>query len=415
MVHNVAIASMTGARNRGCEALVRSIIDGIHTVIGRDAAKISLHSADAKYDRKIFGDDVAATYDAHPLSWPSPLRLKALQGPQIRMARLAEKTLLPSEKPGAISRRSLTALSDADIIVATGGDVFTGDYGPSNFRSHCHILHLGKPVFFMAQTMGPFAPAEEAYLRKHAGAIAMCTVRESDSLEYLQKIAPEIPVHQAADVAFLLPSIDADAARRILEVEHHFPIEGKKLVGVSVSAGIVGYRGAEGKVDYIGETAKFVNELNANGYAAILIPHVQNIAIEANDLFACTEVLRQLEHPERNLVLSLPLSASEFKGIVALCDVLVGARTHATIAALSQGVPAVAIGYSRKSFAIFRDYYGEDISKDLAIDVVDMTADKIGAAFAIAQDMPRTTDRAAEMKQRALTSFERLKTILEAA
>src|SRR3546814_5157783 len=58
-------------------------------------------------------------------------------------------------------RRISPSLGKADLIIATGGDVFTSDYGdglPSG-----HILQLGQPVALLAPTIGPFHEATEHY------------------------------------------------------------------------------------------------------------------------------------------------------------------------------------------------------------------------------------------------------------
>src|SRR3546814_1292919 len=87
-----------------------------------------------------------------------------------------------------------------------------------------------KPVALLAQTIGPFNEATEHYFRRSMENVAICTVRESESLRYLQSLIPDVRVEQTADVAFLLPVTPPEEARHILEVEHHFPIAGRRLV-----------------------------------------------------------------------------------------------------------------------------------------------------------------------------------------
>lgn len=41
------------------------------------------------------------------------------------------------------------------------------------------------------------------------------------------------------------------------------------------------------------------------------------------------------------------------KGVIGLCDFFIGSRMHACIAALSQGIPAVGVAYSRKFVGVF--------------------------------------------------------------
>jgi polysaccharide pyruvyl transferase WcaK-like protein len=53
-------------------------------------------------------------------------------------------------------------------------------------------------------------------------------------------------------------------------------------------------------------------------------------------------------------------SCCELKGYIARCRFFVGARTHATIAAYSSGVPTLVVGYSVKSRGIARDLFGTE-------------------------------------------------------
>jgi len=53
-------------------------------------------------------------------------------------------------------------------------------------------------------------------------------------------------------------------------------------------------------------------------------------------------------------------SCEEMKGDIGRCRFFVGARTHATIAAYSMGVPTLVVGYSVKARGIARDLFGRE-------------------------------------------------------
>lgn len=53
-------------------------------------------------------------------------------------------------------------------------------------------------------------------------------------------------------------------------------------------------------------------------------------------------------------------SCQELKGFISRCRFFVGARTHATIAAYSMGVPTLVVGYSVKARGIARDLFGTE-------------------------------------------------------
>jgi colanic acid/amylovoran biosynthesis protein len=158
-----------------------------------------------------------------------------------------------------------------------------------------------------------------------------------------------------------------------------------------------------------------VDRLNQQGYKVLLLPHVQERVARNNDMFACREVFRRLQRPNENLVISMPLSASDFKGVIGLCDALIGARTHATIASMSQGIPTVSIAYSRKAWGIMRDYYGPELGKALTVEVATMNRESLAAALESALANGRTEQTAAEMKRRATINFTRIFELLTKA
>jgi polysaccharide pyruvyl transferase WcaK-like protein len=87
-----------------------------------------------------------------------------------------------------------------------------------------------------------------------------------------------------------------------------------------------------------------------------LIPHTYGPpeSVES-DPAACRKVRDALPPAVRNRVriVTGEYDCHEIKGVIGLCCFFVGSRMHACIAALSQGVPAVGIAYSRKFQGVF--------------------------------------------------------------
>lgn len=88
-----------------------------------------------------------------------------------------------------------------------------------------------------------------------------------------------------------------------------------------------------------------------------LIPHV--VWQNNDDRTILEEIARQVNCPER-VVLIEDHNCMELKGFISRCRMFVGARTHATIAAYSTGVPTLVLGYSVKSKGIATDLFGTD-------------------------------------------------------
>lgn len=96
--------------------------------------------------------------------------------------------------------------------------------------------------------------------------------------------------------------------------------------------------------------------LDSTDMTIALTPHV---IIKGNNDY---EVLQQFynEFKSTNRVLLLPdnLNAIQYKGYIARMRFFIGARTHATIAAYSNCVPTIVLGYSVKSKGIAKDIFG---------------------------------------------------------
>lgn len=400
----ITITNVTGARNRGVEALVVSIIEGVEHACGKGKVEIALDSGDLDFDTHVFKGRLSAIYPAarFPLpNWPT-----ALQRATYVLGAAGGKPRQPT------MLGSIANLRSSDLLVATGGDVFTSDYG--GLSNHARILEAGKKVALLAQTIGPFTEEAERRFRKSIKSVALCTVRESETLAYLSEKFPDLKAEQTADVAFLLPVTSRKSSEGILEEYHNFELQGRRLIGLSISSGILSFRSGVNADGYLNDMAGFVDHLNSRGYSVIFIPHVQERQVRNNDIYACLEVLKRCNRPRDNLLLSLStLSAADYKGIIGLCEVLIGARTHATIASMSQGIPTVSIAYSRKAWGIMKDYYGNDLGKALTIDISDLNRGRLSDAFEAALANGHTQATADLMKARARLNFERIRSTLE--
>jgi colanic acid/amylovoran biosynthesis protein len=402
----ITITNMTGARNRGCEALVSSIIHGMETTFGSGEIEISISSNDSSYDAHVFRGRVKSVY-------PTTYFPKPHWSPAAQRAFYRASAQLPIMR-GNKRFSSIANMKAADLLIATGGDVFTSDY--DGLMNHARVLQVGRPVALLGHTIGPFTATAETRFRESLRNMVLCTVRESESLNYLREVFPELKVEQTADVAFILPATDRETARRILEDEHHFAVENRRLVGLSVSSGVLSYRNDVEPDFYLNEFAAFVDWLNELGFSVILLPHVQERSVTNNDVYACREVLKRVRAPQENLLLSLSvLSASDYKGVIGLCEALVGTRTHATIASMSQGIPTVSIAYSRKAWGIMRDYYGRKLGDMLTVDVARMDRERLKEAFETALANGRTDATAAKSKKLALTNFEMVRNVIQSS
>lgn len=97
----------------------------------------------------------------------------------------------------------------------------------------------------------------------------------------------------------------------------------------------------------------------------LLIPHVT--WAHDDDREALGAIKAALGEDPRVLDLPAGLTAPQIKHVISQLSLLVTARTHASVAAYSTGVPTLVIGYSVKARGIARDLYGDEAGHVLTV------------------------------------------------
>jgi colanic acid/amylovoran biosynthesis protein len=358
----VLVTGVTGLRNRGVEALVLSLIEGLRSI---SDFRIHIASGDSKYDRYIFGDSnilVSPIYNLYPHGWKNKLRK-------------ASETLR-----GVLRQSSQQAFCQlvrgASCVIAIGGDVFSSDYG--GLERHLAPLRFaaahGVPFAILGHSVGPFKTKveEDSWLEVSQKA-AIITLRESLSYEYLVAKLGQRHDNLAitADLAFMLESSWPCDGGNWISCYGFDP--GKPLIGVAPSQGISLFKGLDQQAHFEAWHKTLVYLFKNMKAQVILIPHVQAATPENNDLFLAQKLLNVTGHLGQ-IRIAASHSAAEYKGIVSECDLVLSERMHACIAGLGSCVATHAIGYSVKAEGIMRDMLGTAILPQFLTPVEDFVS-----------------------------------------
>lgn len=147
-------------------------------------------------------------------------------------------------------------------------------------------------------------------------------------------------------------------------------------VGINVSPMIIGYENQKGITlqNYI-ELITYI--LHKTDMQIALIPHV---VWTNNDDRKPLQILFNKFKDTGRICMITDHNAEELKGYIARCRFMIAARTHASIAAYSQQVPTLVVGYSVKAKGIATDIFGTD--KNYVIPVQELTSpNKLKDAF----------------------------------
>lgn len=264
-----------------------------------------------------------------------------------------------------VSTETIEHLRNSDIVIMTGGDIISLDYGLESLYFWTRIcesaMNAGKPTVLWAGSVGPFSrqPLTEARMTEFLKRFALITVRESTSLEYLKNIGIG-NVKLVADPAFLL-EMEPIPIDLFATLPTDIP-----MLGFNVSPLIQKFLDRnQGRSNFDDEIADFlVSTLQRRPMNILLIPHVDPLggASENSDSSYMTGILTKVRSrgfgPERIGILPRKLNAAQLKAAIGKCRFFIGARTHATIAALSQCIPTISIAYSVKAKGINHDLFG---------------------------------------------------------
>lgn len=273
-----------------------------------------------------------------------------------------------------------------DIVVDTGGgDSFADIYGMPRLWSIVAVRALASRfashVILGPQTVGPFESRTGALAAK-ASLIGVDTVyvRDRESERYCRQRLGRVPVH-TTDVVFALP--------RPPESTHRHDIV------LNVSGLLWNENSHVDSRRYREVCRELCAWADANGRDITLLVHVLDNATNDLDREACEELARQAAGRPRDVI--VPRDLDHVRTEVAAARVVIGARMHACLNALSVGVPAIPWAYSRKFEPLLRDIGWRGA---LSIDDEDLVERTINWLADLEQDPPDVAGIAHHARER---------------
>jgi polysaccharide pyruvyl transferase WcaK-like protein len=313
-------------------------------------------------------------------------------------------------KFGAKSNPWIRSICEADLAVAvSGGDSFSDIYGLGRFfyvyLPQLLVVILGTKLVLLPQTIGPFRTGLARWLATLLlRSTQLIYSRDQASIEEVKGLlgGEGSRARFCYDMGFILEPRQPDrCAFGDLDQFERLKCNGRLLAGLNVSGLLLmgGYSGGNAfdfKVDYrelIERTIDFL--VRTKGTNVVLIPHVFGSHAES-DLIAATALFEALKdrYPGRLACVRGTYDQNEIKYIVGQCDVFIGARMHACIAALSQAIPAIGIAYSRKFIGVFETVGAGSLVADprsLAIgEILEVVSEAIGRRAEISECLRAT-------------------------
>ncbi len=244
--------------------------------------------------------------------------------------------------------RAYRTIGKPDICISVGGDNFCyNDRIDCFLAPHRHYKRAGAKLIhwgssFEDSLMSPTLVAD-------LNSFDLIMVRESLSYNTLKKAKVKAAVSLIPDPAFTMEMQETEFSSRL----------SGDLIGINVSSMVMAKEHYQGAVKE--NVINLINYITDNSKSKILlIPHVCNSQTGDGDHSVMKNLLKYVKNPERCTLVGYQYNAMQLKSIIAKCRLFIGARTHATIAAYSTGVPTMVIGYSVKARGIAKDIFGTE-------------------------------------------------------
>jgi len=366
----IMLAGHEGCYNRGCEAIIRSTLFMLDQKIpGLDVTLSSFHHKD---DATV---DFQRPMSVVPANSNKPWTKFTREWFLSKIYWRINQDLVWDMVLGPVIKN----IQAMDAVLSVGGDNYTDDYiqygDPLLYYIHLNkiVKRHNKKLIIWGASIGPFKKRDRIdFIVDSLAAADLITVREKISFDYLDDLGLK-NIKQVADPAFLLQPSQVPMPEETQD--------GKMLIGFNVSPLLGDYLGEDGNSVVVRESIRFIEEAVKQYQATILlIPHVVDVGSANNDHEFMKKIYEGTRHTRQVKLLEPDYSANELKFIISSCDYFIGARTHATIAALSSGIPTICIGYSQKSVGINMDLFQ---TLDYLIDIKNYSADALLKKFGL--------------------------------
>lgn len=341
----VALYGIGGLYNYGCEAIARGAV----SLFGR-----AFPDAEITYWSYRAADDALRLADL-------PILVKQVQKRDDIVIKTVNKFLQLAQTEFRFLRFDWKPIIDAsDAIISIGGDIYTI---PKHLRSNESYQYYSPLVQFgerckMAEkifcvygaSIGPFGNMPKAieYYRRHFESLDLIMAREKSCVDYLSCLGINENVVFVPDPIFAIQKPRAASERR-------------RMIGVNVSP--LSFHETFGNVDkFVEKTASWLDELiRRTDHDLLLVPHVMSDNEIDNDYIFMNNIRNHmLDCGRARTKIVQPTCLAEANAFLNECAIVVAARMHCALNAVTSGVPAIFLSYSEKSRGMARLVYGNE-------------------------------------------------------
>jgi len=367
---NVILTGTYNSKNKGDAAMEISTAGAL--LKASEDIKVAIHSPFPEMDRPFYSPVPVIRCSRRRLIWGSMLILRGF------LWRLLKWDFLVK------GNRELESYANAHVVVDLSGDMQTESYGPHVAYSHfipiALALAMNRPVMLCAQSIGPFKftmPLAKFLFNK----VDLITVRDRISQAYVKRMNVSAPVVFTADMAFLLKPGSGKRIDAILEKEA-IDTSKNRICGVSVSGLIANHFSKKNPLSRKMSFEQFMAQeldrfIEKSDMDCVFIAHVTGPAEIKDDRITAQKVVQKMKYSHRAHIIKGDYRPDELKGILKRFWIHTGARMHASIGAVTSGVPVAPIAYSHKTPGVMAQFGLSDYVIDISQWRPGMLADRL--------------------------------------
>lgn len=330
MIKKILLYGIGSLQNRGCEALVNSTIAQIDPKV-----KIVAATFDYEHDKNMYQDRIDHFVNHHKQNQEEFTEEEQKEFETIQS--------LPFDYYNYecfYERDVIKEMQDADICIHIGGDNYCYGVNEWIYTINRKAKELNKKTVLWGASL--YDEINDLELINDLQKYDLLMIREKISYNAIKKYIDKDRLLLVPDPAFSLVPEKITLSKWYKD---------RKVIGLNLSPLTIKTKENEDSIK------RFINYiLDKTDYSIALLPHVS--VEEVSDLSVLKKIKEEYQNEDRIFLDEGEYNCQQIKYIISKCDLLVAARTHASIAAYSTLVPTLVIGYSVKSRGIAEDLFG---------------------------------------------------------
>lgn len=334
-------------QNRGCEALVNSTIAQFDST-----DEIIAATFDYENDKDMYKDRIKKFVNHHKHD-----EEKFSEDEKTEFKKLQQQKFDSNNYETFYQRDVIKEMKNSDYVIHIGGDNYCYGVNEWIYSINTNAKKYNKKTILWGASL--YDEINDIDLINDLRKYDLLMLREKISYNAIKKYIPEEKLMLIPDPAFSL---------KPQKVTLDKWYKARNVIGLNLSPLTIktekNYKDIISLIDYI---------LKNTDYSISLIPHVT--VNEVNDLNVLRRIKEDYKDDDRIFLEEKDYNCQQLKYIISKCDLIIAARTHASIAAYSSCVPTLVIGYSVKSRGIAEDLFGN--YKDYVLPTDELTKDNL--------------------------------------